>query len=114
MNFMKWSERIKTGILVWLLFLNGCSSAPAKKEPQKHIVEIKGMQFQPASLAVQRNDTVVFINHDLVAHNVTEAIKKAWGSPTLASGDSWKMMVTESADYYCTIHPVMKGSLVIQ
>ena len=114
MNFLKWSENLKTGTLVCLLFLHACSPAPSKKEPQKHIVEIKGMQFQPASITVQKYDTVVFVNHDLVAHNVTEAINKAWGSPTLASGDSWKLMVTQSANYYCTIHPVMKGSLVVQ
>ncbi|MBD0332944.1 MAG: cupredoxin domain-containing protein [Chitinophagaceae bacterium] len=107
-------QRIGAGRLGWLLLLYGCSPAPFIKEPKTHTVEIKEMKFQPATLLLQKNDTVVFVNHDLVAHNATEASKKAWGSPTLASGDSWKVVVTQSAGYYCTIHPVMKGKLVVQ
>ncbi|HUQ96944.1 MAG TPA: plastocyanin/azurin family copper-binding protein [Chitinophagaceae bacterium] len=93
--------------------VQGCAPGAAKKAPQTHTVEIKGMQFQPASLIVQKNDTVVFVNHDLVAHNATEAATRAWQSPALAGGASWKVVVTQSAAYYCTLHPVMKGTLVV-
>ena len=108
------SRRINAGGIGWLFLLLGCSPEPSKNELQTHKVEIKQMQFQPATLILQKNDTVLFINHDLVAHNVTETSKKAWASSTLASGSSWKVVVNQSADYYCTIHPVMKGKLVVQ
>ena len=107
-------QRIGAGRLGWLFLLYGCSPAPSIKEPRTHTVEIKEMKFQPAALPLQKNDTVVFVNHDLVAHNATEMSIKAWKSPTLVSGDSWKLVVTQSAEYYCTIHPVMEGRLIVQ
>jgi plastocyanin len=108
------AQQLSTGLVVLLLFLNGCVPTADKKQPQTHTVEIKQMKFQPATLNLQKNDTVVFVNSDIVAHNATEASSKAWASPNLASGDSWKVVVAQSADYYCTIHPVMKGKLVVQ
>ena len=77
-------------------------------------VEIKQMQFQPATLTLQKGDTVVWINHDIVAHDVTEETSKLWASGPLAPGASWSLVVTESADYYCSIHVVMKGKIVVQ
>ena len=77
-------------------------------------VEIKQMQFQPASLTVQKGDTVVWINNDIVAHDVTEEKGRLWTSGPLAPGASWSLVVTESADYYCSIHVVMKGKLVVK
>ena len=77
-------------------------------------VEIKQMKFQPASLTVQKGDTVIWTNHDIVMHDVTEEKSKAWTSGPLAPGQSWSLVVTESADYYCSIHLVMKGKLTVQ
>jgi plastocyanin len=98
----------------FLLFLSNCS--PDKEVPTHGVytVEIKQMQFQPAQLEVQKGDTVIFVNHDLVAHNVTEEASKAWASPTLPNDSSWKLVAMQSADYYCTLHPVMKGKVVVQ
>ena len=72
------------------------------------------MQFQPAVLQLHKNDTVLFINRDMVAHTATEATSKKWASPALASDSSWKVIIRQSAAYYCTIHPVMKGRIVVQ
>ena len=33
---------------------------------------------------------------------------------TIAMGGSWSMVVTEGADYYCSIHVVMKGKLTVE
>ncbi len=50
----------------------------------------------------------------MVAHNVTEEVNKAWSSSALPSGAFWKLVADKSADYFCTIHPVMKGKLNVQ
>jgi|SRR5215217_3137821 len=107
-------RRMSAGGLGWLLLLGGCSPAPTKGKPQTYMVEIKQMQFQPAVLQLHKNDTVLFINRDMVAHTATEATSKSWSSPTLPSDSSWKVAIGQSADYYCTIHPVMKGKIVVQ
>ena len=72
------------------------------------------MKFQPAELEVQKGDTVVWVNRDIVAHDVTEQPDKAWTSSPLTTGQSWSMVAEQSADYYCSIHVVMKGKLVVK
>lgn len=82
-------------------------------KPKSHIVEIKDMKFQPAELTVNKGDTVIWINKDIVPHDVTE-INKAWASPPLKTGNSWKKVITKSDSYYCSIHVVMKGKLIVK
>lgn len=84
--------------------------APA---PSSHIVLIKDMKFQPAELTVNKGDTVIWINKDIVPHDITE-INRAWASPLLNTGDTWEKVVTESASYFCSIHVVMKGKLIVK
>lgn len=97
-----------------IFLLNSCATETEKMKPKVHTVEIRLMKFQPAELIVQKGDTVVWINHDIVAHDVTEESGKAWTSSLIPVGKSWSLVVTQSADYYCSIHVVMKGKVVVQ
>lgn len=101
-------------LLFSMFLLNSCSSASEKTEPKIHTVEIKEMKFQPAEISVRKGDTIVWINKDFVAHDVTEEATQAWSSSVIPNGGSWSMAVTESADYFCTIHQVMKGKIVVE
>jgi plastocyanin len=96
------------------LFLLNCKTTPETTVPAKHVVEIKAMKFQPAELIVNSGDTVIWINRDIVAHDVTEESGKAWTSSLMPAGASWSLVVAKSADYYCSIHEVMKGKLLVQ
>lgn len=80
--------------------------------PQTHIVKIVEMKFQPEVLEVHKGDTVVWINNDLVTHDVTEE-NKSWASPPITNGNTWKKAITKSESYYCSIHLIMKGKLVV-
>lgn len=101
-------------VLFFVSVLISCSGPKEKIIPKSYTVEIKAMQFQPAELSLQKGDTVRFVNQDMLVHNVTEEKNKAWASQPLATGDSYKMVVNESSDYYCSLHPVMKGKLVVK
>ena len=101
-------------LLYFIVLLNSCATETKKILPKVHTVEIKQMKFQPADLIVQKGDTVVWINNDIVAHDVTEESSKAWTSSLIPIGKSWSLVVTQSADYYCSIHVVMKGKLIVQ
>jgi plastocyanin len=99
------------------------SASEDSREPEKnevinrtnyHTVEIKQMKFNPAELQVSKGDTVVWVNHDIVAHDVTEERAKKWTSSLIPSNASWQMVVSQSADYYCSIHVVMKGKLIVK
>ncbi len=107
-----------------LVMLVSCSSPSGEKTgeagpvieraPQTHTVEISQMVFSPAEITVKKGDKVTFINHDLVAHDITEESSKAWTSSPLQSQQSWTREVNESANYYCSLHPVMKGKIVVE
>lgn len=103
-----------TGFAVALVILTACTSSEEKKIFNSYTVEIKGMQFQPATLSVEKGDTVIFMNNDMLMHNVTETETKSWASPDLSTGQRYTHIVSKSADYYCTIHPTMKGKLVVK
>jgi plastocyanin len=96
-------------VIISLLFI---SHSIRKNKPNTYRVEIIQMQFQPALLKIHKGDTVIFINKDLVEHDVTE-VNKAWHSPPLATNRSWKWVATKSADYYCSIHLIMKGQIIV-
>jgi plastocyanin len=92
------------------------SSAP--KNEQAHgahyaTVTIKDMKFVPETITVEKGDTVEWVNSDITNHCVTE-INKQWTSSAIASGASWKKVMTANADYYCAIHLVMKGKVAIK
>jgi plastocyanin len=97
-----------------LIVLSGCSSAPEKFSPKTDTVIISQMKFQPAELTVHKGDTVVWVNKDMVAHDVTQVPSSTWSSRSLAPGQSWKMSVGESDDYFCSIHIGMVGKLIVE
>jgi plastocyanin len=105
----------KSVIFLCVLFvINSCTSSPENVQHKVYTVEIKDMKFQPAELEIQKGDTVVWINRDMVAHDVTEQPDKTWASSPLAMGQSWSLVAEKSADYYCSIHVIMKGKLVVK
>ena len=90
--------------------------APVAREVESaaDTVLISNMKFVPDVITVHKGGAVVWVNTDMVAHCVTEAKTKAWTSGPIAAGDSWRMPITKSADYYCAIHQVMKGKIVMK
>ena len=122
-----WMEcRVKVWYLIALIVVSSCSPTPDNSSSQKTVpvakapayevyqVEIKDMKFIPDSITVKKGDEVVFVNRDMVAHCVTEERSKAWTSSEIAAGASYLLVVKESSNYYCAIHTVMKGKIVVK
>lgn len=107
-NFLK-----NLTLLLAVFVLVGCISKE-QNAPKLHIVKILQMKFQPEELWVNKQDTVVFINEDMVAHDVIESTNSKWASSRLEAGNSWKLVVTETSDYYCNLHKVMKGKILVR
>lgn len=78
-----------------------------------HQVIIEGMQFKPENLKVHAGDKVVWVNKDIVTHNVTEEPNKYWTSGNILVGNSWEMVIDKDIIYICTLHPTMKGSVKV-
>jgi plastocyanin len=98
-----------------LLFsCNNSGNNATKPSAKAYTIVIQQMKFTPAELTVNMGDTVTWTNNDILEHNVTEERNKAWSSSKLSAGKSWSKVIQNSADYYCSIHPVMKGSLKVR
>lgn len=95
-----------------LLALIAVSCGQKPQSPNNHIVTIKGMKFQPAELKINKYDTVTWVNNDFVDHDVIEQTG-AWNSSVLSNGKQWSRVIDRSADYFCSIHVVMKGKLKV-
>jgi len=119
---------MRTSRFAWLCLvvstvaLNGCSSDARKekpvpevrsKEPDIYTVEIKDMKFVPDSIVVKKVDRVIFVNRDMVGHCVTED-GKAWTSGAIPGGEDWMLVAQKSSNYYCAIHVVMKGRIIVK
>lgn len=81
--------------------------------PVVHVVTIKGMQFDPAELVVERGSEVVWVNEDLVPHTATA---RAFDSGNIPAGASWAHVASQAGDhpYVCAFHPTMKGRLIVR
>ncbi|WP_234108433.1 plastocyanin/azurin family copper-binding protein [Chryseobacterium sp. R2A-55] len=73
---------------------------------------IRQMKFNPQELHVNKGATVIFVNKDVVAHDVTSKDKKTY-SDTIKVNQSWTWVANDSMSYYCSIHPTMLGKVLI-
>lgn len=103
----------RSGFLIFILCIGFSQSILSQKLKTKHIIEIKNMKFIPSELTVHKGDTVVWINRDIFPHDVTELKSKIWSSPTLSKGKSWYKVIAKNEDYYCSLHIVMKGKIIV-
>jgi plastocyanin len=85
-----------------------------KGVPHVYTISISDMKFHPEIIEVNKGDTVVWVNNDLVVHCVTEIPGGKWTSSKLHPGESWKIAVFASSEYDCAIHPIMKGRIDVR
>jgi plastocyanin len=89
--------------------------APGTRAPATRAMDQKGMKFLPVILAVQAGDTVDFLNHDGVEHNVFSPDNEAFNLGTFKSEDK-RSYTFEKAGVYkirCSIHPEMLGYVFV-
>ncbi len=85
------------------------------RAPQRHVIEIEGFAFRPQNVRIAVGDTVEWLNRDVVAHTATDSASR-WDSGALQSGASWTLVAATAGvmTYVCTLHPTMKGQLIIE
>ncbi len=91
------------------------SGANALAASTTHTVVIAEMKFVPDTLTVAPGDTIVWVNKDFFPHTAT-AQNKSFDSREIAMSKSWKYVATKKGafPYICTLHPTMKGSLIVK
>lgn len=79
------------------------------------VVHLKDDAFTPSRIVVPANTTVTFVNDDDDAHTVT-ATNGSFDSKGLDTHQRWSMTFKKPGTYayFCTLHPFMKGIVVVK
>jgi plastocyanin len=78
-------------------------------------IEIDNFAFTPATITVPVGTQVTWTNKDDITHNVVSA-DKTIKSKALDTNDKFTFIFTQAGtfSYVCSIHPRMKGTVVVQ
>lgn len=101
-------------LLTGLLVGSSTSAERSRDGLETHTVRIASMQFEPQEIVVPRGSRVVWINDDLFPHTVTA--KESFDSGSIAAGASWTYIAMQPGmyEYVCSLHPTMKGRMVVR
>ncbi|MEE8420384.1 MAG: cupredoxin family copper-binding protein [Dehalococcoidales bacterium] len=107
-------------LLIALFGLASCqpttpAPAPAPVPSPTVEVEISGFAFKPDTLTVPPGTTVTWTNLDGPAHTVTTR-ETRYDSKLLPTGDTFSYTFEQNGtyEYYCTIHPFMTATIIVE
>jgi plastocyanin len=103
----------------------GCSSSPAPSSasaqpaaPGGNTISIKNFAFEPSTLTVKTGTTVTWVNNDGASHTIVSdtGSTASFSSDPFATGASYTFTFTQPGTYpyHCSIHPTMKGEIIVQ
>jgi plastocyanin len=87
-----------------------------KAAKKSHTVRIDRFLFEPPVLTVHVGEIVEWKNAGSVPHTATSTDGKTFDSGSIASGRSWRFKAVKKGtfNYVCTLHPNMKGKVIVQ
>jgi plastocyanin len=93
---------------------SAASTAGPKAQAQQ--IEIRNFAFAPKSLTVRAGTRVVWTNRDEEPHVITSAGSLFASSKGLDTSDSYAVTFSKPGTYayYCSIHPMMVGTIIVQ
>jgi uncharacterized protein (TIGR03118 family) len=91
----------------------GASSAPP--QPQASLANIANFAFVPPTITIASGTPVQWTNQDGLAHTVT-ADDASFQSGSLEHNDTYSQTFSAAGtySYHCSIHPFMKGKIVVR
>jgi amicyanin len=78
-------------------------------------LEIDNFAFSPERITVKAGSTVTWLNADDTPHTVASSAKM-FKSKALDTNDSFSFTFTTPGvyEYFCSLHPYMKGTVVVE
>ena len=79
------------------------------------VVKIDNFTFTPDTAEIAVGTTVTWTNDDDIPHALAE-VERRFKSKALDTGDSFSFTFTSSGtyEYFCSLHPHMKGKIVVK
>lgn len=94
-----------------------CAQEPAQQvaAATAPTISIDNFSFNKATITVPAGTKVTWVNHDDMLHTVTDE-GKTFKSDPLDSGDSYSHVFDKPGTYkyFCSLHPHMTGTVVVQ
>lgn len=83
--------------------------------PTTNAVDISGFAFVPATITIPAGTEITWTNQDSASHTVTSE-SGLFDSGTLSKNGSFSYLFNQTGTfkYYCTIHPYMKGTVIVE
>jgi plastocyanin len=104
------------GVMSAALILSGAALCSTESAAKEIMVHIDNFAFVPATVDASVGDTIVWENADDIPHSVVSAQAGIIKSKVMDTGERFSFAVREagSMDYFCGLHPHMKGKIIIQ
>jgi len=97
---------------------NSSASNSSQSAAASGTVTIENMMFTPSQITVAKGGTVTWTNKDSIPHTVTDDLSNAGGpaSGNIQPGKTYSFTFdkTGSFQYHCSIHPSMRGTIVVK
>lgn len=81
-------------------------------------ISIHDMMFSPSQITVTKGSTVTWTNNDSTTHTVVDDLSNVGGpsSGNILPGQTYSFTFdkTGSFQYHCSIHPSMRGTIVVK
>jgi len=94
----------------------GGENAANPPQQNQRIISILNYVFDPAIVTIKTGTTVRWVNNDPVSHKIVSvANPPVFSSDNISQGGSYSFTFTTAGTfgYFCQIHPMMKGSIVV-
>ena len=109
---MQYRRKILAGAALAALLL---AASPARAADAA--VTIDNFTFSPARITVAPGTKVTWTNHDDIPHTVTNAKDaRVFKSPPLDTNDTFSYVFATPGTYgyFCSLHPHMRGTVVVK
>jgi len=102
---------------------NGSPNSNVNLSVKTHRILITSFEFKPDFLSVNVGDKIIWINKDFAPHNISQKMdngkidpvnSNSLVSPNLMKKEKFEMTIEQGFDYFCGLHPSMKGKIVIR
>jgi len=94
----------------------GATWAQNAPQASADALSIDNFTFTPQTLTVKAGTTVTWTNKDDIPHGIASDNNAFKRSPALDTDDSYSFTFTTPGtyQYFCYVHPFMKGTIVVQ
>jgi|SRR6185312_131915 len=102
--------------LAYLFVVAAMLLAPALARAGDQTVTIDNFVFTPKEVTVMAGTRVVFLNRDDIPHTVVGTGAENFKSPPLDTGDKFAITFDRPGiyKYFCSLHPMMTGTVVVR